>query len=185
MEPQRKEPKLSEATEEEAKLYLALFFTGLFGIISIICFGVGYGSLNNWKNTGTVGTILSQSVSSFNTCWANVSFVPPHGDAVQAFVSIPCTSTQDDTGLPIPLCFNRGNPQNVAYDPVYKSDASYSNPCSSIGYNEAFNDVVVGYVCLVLWLLGVTLIWWKSKCEDNGRIGLEMAYNPVNTATDV
>ena len=143
------------------QFWCMVIVTMLFGTILTFCFSFGYASLNSWKNTGTIGTIVSNSTSSsFDACWANVSFVADDA-IIQAIVSIPCPTVSDIFGLPIPLCYNRWYPQNVAYD--NPALAKYGNlptsPCSSIGYTEAHNDVVVGYIFLTLWVGSVYLIF--------------------------
>ena len=167
--------------------------TVLFGIISTCCFSFGYASLNSWKNTGTIGTIVSNStLSSFDVCWAKVSFVADDGEVIQAIVSIPCPATSNIFGLPIPLCYNRWYPQNVAYDnPALPKDGS-SSPCSSIGYNEAYNDIVVGYISLTLWVSFVFLIWSPQMYAFVSRLVTSLkqcrniqSYESISSSADV
>ena len=150
------------APVDEDQVCCMVLVTVLFGIISTFCFSFGYASLTSWKNTGTIGTIVSNStLSAFDRCWANVSFVADDNAVIQAIVPIPCPTVSDIFGLPIPLCYNRWHPQNVAYDnpALSKYGDSATSPCSSIGYTEAHNDVVVGYISLTLWIGFVYLIF--------------------------
>ena len=65
------------SNDVEDRLVISAFSTIIVIIITAFCFGFGYSSLNNGRNTGTVGTILSFKKAAFeiDRCFANVSFV--------------------------------------------------------------------------------------------------------------
>lgn len=136
-------------------------FTALVTTISVIimlfCFSFGYTSLVNSRNTGSIGTLLSQPTSSFDRCWGNVSFVTPELEDIQKIIRIPCDT--NSSGNVIPLCYNRWYPHNVAYDSENHTE------CGAIGYRSAKNDVAVGYIFLGLNIISVILIWSADICR--------------------
>ena len=129
--------------------------TPIFVIVMICCFSVGYTSLYSSRNTGAIGTMLSQQTLSFDRCWVNVTFLTTAKDEINSIVEIPCE--MNDSGSFIPLCYNRWYPQNVAYDSDHATGQAYM--CSHFGYAEARRDVMVGYIFLFLWIGSLFMIW--------------------------
>lgn len=150
----------------ELRLTITVLTTIIVLIITPFCFGFGYSSLNSGKNTETVGTILSFKNAAFeiNRCFANVSFVDSNKRDVVALIDVPCQSQIDLTFLPIRLCYNRKNPLNAAFDdPRLAKDSEHyadrRSPCSSTGFTEAYNDVVVGWIFIVLLVSILGIVW--------------------------
>ncbi len=138
-----------------------IFFSLTAIVVPIILAANGLDSLAKQRNTGTVGAVVSLQQPGFSDCIAIVSYTSKGSSSYTKSVYVPCDGFLNTTavaGLPIYLCYNRWNPENVAYDDRGQHATSFMTVwklCARTGYGSAKAEIIAA---LVIWCL-YTLSW--------------------------
>lgn len=155
-------------------------------IISIILAGNGLHSMSKQRNTGTNGVVVSLQQTGFSDCYATVNYTSKGSSSYTKSVYVPCDNFLNITaaaGLPIYLCYNRWNPDNVAYDDrgQHAGDkGTWNSPwnfCGCTGYGSAKAGIIAAVVMLSI----VSLSWFgyaAYKCLPCPESGFKRFSGP-------
>lgn len=89
--------------------FCGCIFAIIIFIPAPILFGIGFSSLSHKRNTGDNAFIDHIYQDDFQHCFASTTF-----GNITKNITIPCQS-ENVTGLPIPICYNRHNIDDFAY----------------------------------------------------------------------
>ena len=131
---------------------VSAIITGALVFLSFLFVHNGRSILLFERNTRTLGVLASCRQTTFSDCSAVVNYtVDWTSEQLENNIFVPCPEPIKCGNLPIRLCYNRWQPDNVAYDDQFTSSQRW-HLCSDFTYEggRVFIKIGVGLASFLM-----------------------------------